>query len=137
MPNLSEAHRPQLPSVEHQRIESQIADVRNQISDLGSELDTFKAKKAGAMGGGVFLLLLALIAAYDLLNGKSNLWLAVGISGQLLKVIAIGLALTALSLFSLAAYLEKTRDRSREAKLTALQDELETLLLRQSTLETT
>ena len=124
-----------LSGLELDQIESQIAELRNQIGDLGSAIDTFKAKKGGAIGGGVFLMLLALIAIYDVRNGKANLWLAVGISGGLLKYIAGGFVIAALAAFALAVGLEKNRDHLREAKLAELQQQLETLLVRKSVLE--
>jgi hypothetical protein len=62
MANRSEDYPELRSSVELTRIETQISELRNQISDLGSEVDTFRAKRGGAIGGGVFLSLLALIA---------------------------------------------------------------------------
>lgn len=137
MQNLLEDDADHSSSIDLQHLETTISELRNQIRDLGSEVDAFKAKKGGAIGGSVFLLLLALIALYDLVNGKSNLWLAVGISGQMLKLITVGFVAASLALFSVAAILEKTRDQAQEAKLAELEQELETLLARKSALEST
>ncbi len=135
MANLPEDYPAQTSPVELIHIDNQISELRNQISDLGSEVDTFKAKRGGAIGGGVFLSLLALIAVYDFFTSKSNLWRSVGVSREILKFVAIGLAAVSILLFLLAAVLEKTRDRSQEAKLAELEQELEDLLNRKSALQ--
>jgi hypothetical protein len=135
MANPSEDYPAQTSPVELIRIETEISELRNQISDLGSAVDRFKAKRGGAIGGGVFLALLGLITAYDFFSGKSNLWLSVGVSREMLKFVAIGLAGGALLLFLVAAVLEKRRDRLQEARLAELEQELEGLLIRKSALE--
>src|SRR5947207_9317540 len=70
--------------------EKQVAELRARIGDLAMEVDTDKAKIAGCVGGGVFLFMLAALAAYDLLTGKSGLWLSIGVTRELLLWVAIG-----------------------------------------------
>jgi hypothetical protein len=108
--------------------EKRVADLRSAIGDLAMEVDAHKAKIAGCVGGGVFLFMLAALAAYDLLKGNSGLWLAVGVTKDLLGWVASGLGLLALAAFAYALRLEKGRDTRRENRMQELELELEQLL---------
>jgi hypothetical protein len=109
-------------------VESRLARLRSEISDEGQALDAYKAKTAAAVGAGVFLLLLALLAAYDLFMGKSGVWLSVGITGEHLTWIGGALAAVSLGLLGLAVLRERGRDRAREARLVELEQEYAELL---------
>lgn len=75
------------------------------------------------MGLGVFLLLLAALAAYDLLKGKAGVWASIGITRDMLSWMAYGLGAAAVLLILLALRQRGRRDRSREAELAELQEE--------------
>ncbi|MEW6127044.1 MAG: hypothetical protein AB1757_08395 [Acidobacteriota bacterium] len=121
--------------IEAQHLEKEIAELRNQISELALQVDAFKARKGGAVGGAIFLLLLAAIATYDLLNGKTGVWLSVGITPALLQFLAVAFAVIGFALLAYAWISERRRGELPEAKLAKLEDELERLLIRQAALE--
>ena len=103
-------------------VEKRLVELRGRISDMGYEMDTGKAAVGMLMGGGVFLLLLAGLAAYDLLNGKAGIYAPLGITRDMLKWIAWGgggLGLAAI----LRAVMSHSRDRSRETELAELEEE--------------
>jgi hypothetical protein len=108
--------------------ERRLNDLRSRISDTGEQIDRHNAKTAAALGGGVFLGLLAAGAGYDVANGKGGLWLALGISQPSLVWLAIGLASACLILLTAAGVHHRSRDRRRESNLAALQNELAGLL---------
>ncbi|HKY03849.1 MAG TPA: hypothetical protein VJQ56_03110 [Blastocatellia bacterium] len=110
-------------------------DLRARISDVAQEIDAHKAKTGAAMGGAVFLFLLALGAGYDLLSGKVHLWATFGIGDAALRWVAFGLAAASLLLFALAAVSERGRDRDKEALLDDLEQELAELSERQEMIE--
>lgn len=102
--------------------ERRLVELRGRISDIGYEIDSAKAVSGMLMGGGVFLLLLGLLAAYDLFNGKTGIYAPLGITREMLKWIAIGgggLGAAAI----LKAVLGRGRDRAREAELAELTEE--------------
>jgi hypothetical protein len=109
-------------------MDRRLNDLRSRISDAGQQIDRYNAKTAAAMGGGVFLGLLALGAGYDLANGKGGLWLVMGISQPALVWLAICLAAACLLLLTAAGVHHRLRDRKRESGLAALQNELAGLL---------
>jgi hypothetical protein len=109
-------------------IEKQLTNLRSRISDLGDEIDRQKAKAAGAIGGGVFLLLLALLGAYDLMSGKGHLWSAVRATEAMLYWLTVALAAAGLILLVAGLILTRRRDRKREAQLEALEQEYARLL---------
>ncbi|HXG67074.1 MAG TPA: hypothetical protein VNO70_18365 [Blastocatellia bacterium] len=115
-------------------IEKQLQDLRVRISDLAQEIDTYRAKTAAALGGGVFLFLLALVAAYDIFMGKTGLWTAVGATQESVYWIGAGLAVASLALLGLAIMRERRRDREREAQLRRLEQEFARLLEARDTL---
>jgi hypothetical protein len=102
--------------------EKRLVELRGRISDIGYEIDAAKAASGMFMGGGVFLLLLALLAAYDLLNGKAGIYAQFGITRETLKWVAwLGAGVGAAAI--LRAVLRRGRDRSREAELAQLEEE--------------
>lgn len=121
---------------ELQHLKKEIAELRNQISDLAMQVDAYKARKGGAAGGAVFLLLLAVMAGYDLMNGKAGLWAMVGITAELLKFLVVAFVVVGLVLLAFVWFSGRRRGNLPEMKLAELEDELERLLIRQSALET-
>jgi len=108
--------------------EKHIIEVRAAISDLGFELDAEKAGLGVAMGAGVFLILLAALAGYDLMTGKAGVWIAVGITRDTLNLIAYGCGGVGLALIAYALSRRLRRDRKREAELNKLEQEYSRLL---------
>lgn len=109
-------------------IEERMKELRSRISDEGQEIDTYKARTAAAMGGGIFLLLLAAGSIYDLFTGNTSIWSALDITREHLYLIAGGLTGASLTLLVMAALRERRRDRSREERLAELERELAQLL---------
>ena len=109
-------------------VDAHLVTLRSSISDLGHDIDLYKAKTGAALGGGVFLLLLAAGAAYDLITGNSTAWLALGITRQTLTSILVGLAGVAIILLGLALVRLKRRDTSLEMKLDRMEQEYAELL---------
>jgi hypothetical protein len=101
--------------------DAELQSLRSQISDLGYQIDSYKTKKAAAFGLGVFLLLLAIGAVYDLVTGNSGVWMMLGITRESLAWIAGGLGLASLILLSIGAGLIVRHDKSLAARL----DEME------------
>jgi hypothetical protein len=101
-----------------------VAALRKDIRDLGNHVDSYKAGTAGAMGSGVFLLLLAIGGAYDLINHNTSISGAIGISQDAFRwlVIALGVTGTALALLGLVR--QQRRDHDREAQLANMEEEL-------------
>jgi hypothetical protein len=109
-------------------LESQITELRNRIRDEGHAMDDYKAGTARAAGGAAFFGLLALGAAYELVAGKSGLWLTIGITHESLRSLASALGAIAAGLLVLAIRRYRRRDRDREAQLGELENELARLL---------
>lgn len=101
--------------------DAELQSLRSQISDLGYQIDSYKAKKAAAFGLGVFLLMLAIGAVYDLVTGNSGVWMMLGVSRDSLNWIAAGLGVVSLTLLGIGAGLIVRRDKSLPARL----DEME------------
>jgi hypothetical protein len=101
--------------------DAELQSLRSKISDLGYQIDSHKTKTAAAFGLGVFLLLLALGAVYDLVTGKSEVWMTLGLTRESLNLIAGGLGVTSLVLMGIGVGLIVRRDRSLVARL----DEME------------
>lgn len=108
--------------------EKRILEVRSRISDLGFEIDAEKAGLGLAMGAGVFLILLAALAGYDLMTGKAGIWLSVGITQETLKLAAYGCGGVGVALIAQALIRRLRRDRKREAELETLEQEYSRLL---------
>ncbi|HEX8090458.1 MAG TPA: hypothetical protein VF762_16485 [Blastocatellia bacterium] len=127
------AHAPgrgdaQVAPEELSSIDRQLIEVRSQISDLGYELDLHKAGIAASMGGGLFLLLLAAGAGYDLMTGKAGVWSPVGVTQDLLLFIAWGLGGAGAVLLARGVVRQRGRDRNREALLAELEQQYSRLL---------
>jgi hypothetical protein len=105
-----------------------IAALRSDIRELGGEVDSHKAKTARAMGGGVFLLLLAAGGLYDIANRNVSLSTAAGISFETFTNIVIVVGCVGAVLLLIAIVGQIRRDRSREEKLEQLEQELADVL---------
>ena len=103
--------------------DAQLEKLRSSINDLGHQVDSYKTKTAAALGGGVFLLLLAAGAAYDLLAQKSASWLMLGVSRATLTWIAYGLGSCAIILVSLALVRIRRRDVTLDVRLDQMEQE--------------
>lgn len=101
--------------------DAELQSLRSQISDLGYQIDSYKTKKAAAFGLGVFLLLLAIGAVYDLVTGNSGVWMMIGVSRDSLNWIAGGFGVASLALLGFGAGLVMRSDKSLPARL----DEME------------
>jgi hypothetical protein len=97
--------------------------LRTSIRDLADEVNSKKARAGGAVGGGVFLLLLSGIAGYDLIRGNLAVWLAIGLSRQTLLLFGVALALTGFLLFALGLLKLRPAARRSEERLAALECE--------------
>jgi hypothetical protein len=113
-------------------IDSQLKSLRSSISDLGGEIDSYKAKTAAALGASVFLILLAAGAAYDLFFNKSGLWLLRGITREALVWILVALTSSSILLLAIGLSRRRRRDTSLEARLDELEREYAELLERKS-----
>lgn len=104
-------------------LEKRLTELRGQISDLGYEADAGKATDALLMGGGVFALLLGLLAAYDLFKGRAGIYAPLGITRDLLQWVAWGgVGLGAMAVLRTVTR-HYRRDRARDAELAALEEE--------------
>src|SRR5581483_979813 len=112
--------------------ERQLVELRGRISDMGYEIDSAKATSGMLMGGGVFLLLLALLAAYDLLNGKASIYAPLGVKRAMLQWIALGGGIAGAAAM-VKAWLGRGRSHAREAELAALSEEYARLKENQTT----
>ena len=97
--------------------DAELQSLRSQISDLGYQIDSYKTKKAAAFGLGVFLLLLAIGAVYDLVTGNSGVWMMLGISRDGLNWIAGGLGVVSLMLLGIGASMILRTDKNLATKL--------------------
>jgi len=88
----------------------------------------YKAKTGAALGAGVFFLLLAAGAAYDLIAHKGKAWLALGIARDTLALIAVGLTVAALILLGIAVVRVKRRDTGLDTQLDEMEREYADLL---------
>jgi type IV secretory pathway VirB6-like protein len=109
-------------------IDAQLTNLRSSISDLAHEIDLYKTKTGGALGVGVFMLLLAAGAGYDLLAGKAAAWSMVGLTHETLISIAMVLAAGAILLLAIGFRLSKRRDASLDIKLDQMEQEYAELL---------
>jgi hypothetical protein len=107
-----------------QFLETRIKSLSSQISDEGHVLDRYKTGTALLMGAGVFLLLLAAGSAYDLVSGKTAVWLSLGISKDILLFASALLGLVGLFAVVKGALRQRKRDVGREAQLARLEQEL-------------
>ncbi|HEX8183195.1 MAG TPA: hypothetical protein VF747_00540 [Blastocatellia bacterium] len=116
------------PPAELISVDTQLTQLRSQISDLGFELDSQKSGIAASMGAGVFLLLLGVIAGYDLFKGNAGIWSPLGVTRDLLLFIACGLGAAGVALLIQGLIRQRRRDREPEARLAELEEEYSRLL---------
>jgi len=113
-------------------IDAQLKNLRSSISDLGHQIDSYKAKSAAAAGAGVFLLLLAALATYDLSTGKSEVWGVQGLSREILVGIAIAFGGGAIILLVYAFTRITRRDHNLDARLDLMEQEYAELVEQRS-----
>jgi hypothetical protein len=97
--------------------DAELRTLRESIGDVGHQIDSYKTKTAGALAGGVFAMLLAVGAFYDLVAGKSRVWLVVGITRENLVWLASGLGIVAVFLLVFGLVLLAKRDRKLHQRL--------------------
>jgi len=110
--------------------DAQLEKLRSSINDLGHQVDSYKIKTAAALGGGVFLLLLAAGAAYDLAAHKSASWLMLGVTRGTLTWIAYGLGSCSIILVFLAIVRIRRRDTNLDVRLDQMEREYAEMLER-------
>ena len=115
-------------------VDRRMRELREQISDAGQQVDSYKARTAAALGGGVFLLLLAMGAWYEILAGTPSIWTAIGLTRTGFYFVAYVLAASSLGLFALAWIRERRRDLAREARLNELEEEFARLVERKKSI---
>lgn len=113
--------------------DAQLKNLRSRISDLGHQVDSYKTKTAAALGGGVFLMLLAAGAAYDLVVHKSASWLMLGVPHKTLVWIVYGLGGCAIVLVLFAIVRIRRHDTNLDVALDHLEQEYAELLDRRET----
>jgi hypothetical protein len=99
----------------------------SEIRDLGYEIDSRKTGVAAAMGGGVFLLLLATGAFYDLASGNTSIWNIIGATRDVVWIIAVLLAAAGGGLLAWGVVRHRRRDAEAEEALARMQLEYEEL----------
>jgi hypothetical protein len=117
-------------SAESDHIDARIKQLRRKIDDLGYEIDAYKNRTAAALGGGLFLLLIAAGALYDLATGNASIQLALGIGRYQFYMLAFALAASSIALIATGILRERKRDRSKEEKLDELERELADMIER-------
>jgi hypothetical protein len=113
--------------------DAQLAELRSSINDLGHQVDSYKTKTAAALGGGVFLLLLAAGAAYDLVARKSASWLMLGVTRETLAWMAYGFGTCAVILVFLALVRIKRRNINLDVRLDQMEQEYAEMIERKDT----
>jgi hypothetical protein len=115
-------------------MDARIKQLRRKIDDLGYEIDAYKSRTAAAMGGGLFLLLLAAGALYDLATGNASIQFALGIARDQFYLLALALTVSSLALIATGIVRQRRRDRWREAELDELERELADMIERRNTI---
>src|SRR5215471_2631824 len=119
---------PPAPETDGASNQQRLAEIRTRISDIGYEIDAGKAVMALMVGGGVFMLLLVLLAGYDLLTGHAGIYAPLGITREVLKWVAFGGTGFGAAALVQAMLRRKLRDRNREIELARLEEEYARLL---------
>lgn len=109
-------------------IDLRLTELGARISDLGHEIDARKATVARSMGGAVFLLMLAVGAAYDLMTHNAALLVVLGVTRETLTWIAFGCGLAGLALLAHALAWSRLGDQTRDAELARLEQDYAELL---------
>lgn len=111
-------------------LDDQLKKLRSSISDLGYQVDSYKTRTAAALGAGVFLLLLAAGAAYDLVAGRVGVWLMLGATREGLVWITSGLGAGATILLVFGLRRASRSEIDTRARLDQLEQEYAELLER-------
>lgn len=119
---------------EQQSIEKRLNELRPLITEMGDRADSLRAKTAGALGGGVFTLLLALGGVYDLATGNASVQIGLGVSKSMFTFITIALTVLSLALLAIAMLRLRPGNRGLESKLDELEEEFAQLLERKKSL---
>jgi hypothetical protein len=109
-------------------IDAELMSLRSRISDLAYKIDIHKTKTGAALGAGLFALLLAAGAGYDLIEGKAAAWSMVGVTRSTLTLIALALAFTGVLLLTIGLLRVTHRDTSRDIELDKMEQEYADLL---------
>jgi hypothetical protein len=110
--------------------DAQLKTLRSSISDLGHQVDSRKTLTAASLGAGVFLLLLAAGAAYDLIDHRGGAWLTLGITREILIWTAGALGAGAIVLLVFGFVRVRMRDTKVDARLEQMMQEYAELLER-------
>jgi len=114
--------------VSDELFDAQLKTLRSSISDLGHQVDSEKTATAGALGGGVFLLLLGVGAAYDLFTNKGAAWLTLGVTRETLNWIAGAFGSGGIGLMVFALIRIRMRDTGVDVRLEQMEQEYAELL---------
>src|SRR5262249_9002154 len=114
-------------------VDAELQKLRSNISDLGYEIDSYKTKTAAALGGGVFLMLLAAGAGYDLLTSNGGVWLSVGLDHQQLVWLSATIAVVAVILLVAGFVRLRRRDYDAQSRLDQMERQYSELLERSDT----
>ena len=109
-------------------LDARLNELRMQISEAGEAIDEYKAGTGAAMGGGVFLGLLAAGAGYDVVFGKAGIWRGIGISDSMLTWLTFLFAGASVLLLTAGWLRQRSSVRDRESKLADLELEFARLL---------
>ncbi|HEV8485509.1 MAG TPA: hypothetical protein VGV87_18340 [Blastocatellia bacterium] len=115
-------------AVEVRDVDARLNELRTRISEAGQAIDEYKAATGMAMGGGVFLGLLAAGAGYDLVFGKAGAWQGIGITHSMLTWLAYGFGGASVTLLLTGWIRQRSSARAREATLADLELEFARLL---------
>jgi hypothetical protein len=115
-----------ISEAEHEQ--DRVAALQAAIRDLGEKVDSYKARTAAALGGGVFALLLALGGAYDLARGNAAVWGAIGLTEAQVRWLTIGLALVGGLLLVTSFIRRRNYDTTPETRLEEMEVELAEML---------
>ena len=111
-------------------LDTQLASLRSSIRDLYFQIESYKTKTAAALGGGVFMALLAMLAVYDLVAGKGAVWRSLQITSETLVWMAAVLGGAATILLIVGARRARLSDTGVRAKLDSMERQYEALIER-------
>ena len=117
-------------------VDTQLASLRSSIRDLHYQVESDKTKTAAALGGGVFLALLSMLAAYDLAANKDSVWRSLQITSETLSLMAGVLGFMAAILLIVGFRRARRSDGGVKAKLDSLEREYEALIDRKESTQT-
>ena len=126
---------PASPEACGETVESAVAALKSEIRTLGDQVDSYKARTAGAFGAAVFLLLLAGGGFYDLMTHNNSIRSAIGISLEIFQGVVVVLGALGLFLATAGLLRHLRRDLELERRLERLEHELADHLDRLSQLD--